>query len=198
MKISFSKCKKGEYGYLNYQHFLSSVKTAAVFLVALAIFFGGYFYYGNKENIVTVLSVLTLLPASHLLVLCIMYWRFSTGSEEFYHKLSDIISADDNVFFDSVITIEKGGSYPVNAFVCIGKSLVGYTDDAKTSTANIEKHFKTMLKNNQISGVSTKIFTDEESFLNRVKDLKEKFDNASDEIKDTDFKTISLVKALSL
>ena len=82
--VSFKKKIKGEYGYLNYQPFFSTLKTILMFALALLIFAGGYLYYGNKENIVTVLSVLTLLPSCHMLVICIMYWRFSTRSEKIY------------------------------------------------------------------------------------------------------------------
>lgn len=197
MKISLKKCKKGEYGYLDYQHFYSSLRALLVFLVALIIFFAGYLYYGNKENIVTVLSVLTLLPASHMLVLCIMYWRFSTGSEEFYKKASKILDGDCAQFYDSVITIEKGGSYPVNLFVCIEKTLIAYTEIDYGASGIIEKHIKSMLSSNQINGVSVKVFTKEDAFLNRLSELKGKF-ATDNEIKDVDFQTIALIKALSL
>lgn len=196
--ISFQKKIKGEYGYLNYQHFFSTLKTVLMFGLALLIFGAGYLYYGNKENIVTVLSVLTLLPSCHMLVICIMYWRFSTRSEVTYKKVSDIISKDTPVFFDSVLTIEKGGAYPMNVFACVDGCLIGYSDFEKCDAALLEKHLRIMLKNNHIEGANAKIYTDEGSFIKRLRDLVDKEEALSKEEKDRDIEAIALVGAISL
>lgn len=198
MIFSTKKCLKGEYGYLNYQHFFALLKTLALFILALAIFFGGYLYYGNKENIVTVLSVLTLLPACHMLVIFIMFLRFSTRSERNYKLVKEIISDNTPVFFDSVLTIEKGGSYPVNEFVCLSGNLIGYTDDEKTDTALLEKHIRVMLKNNKIEKVSVKVFDKEDAFLTRLKDIVDSFDKEDDAARDKDLEAIALISAISL
>ena len=198
INISFQKKIKGEYGYLNYQHFFSTLKTVLMFCLALLIFAAGYIHYGNKENIVTVLSVLTLLPACHMLVLCIMYWRFSTRSEEFYKRVREIISKDTPVFFDSVLTIEKGGSYPMNGFACVAGNLIGYSDYDKCDQAVLEKHLRMMLKNNHIEGANAKIYKDEGSFIKRLTDLVEKEGSLTKEERDRDIEAIALIGAISL
>lgn len=196
--MQIKRCKKGEYGYLNYMHFYSTMRAALVFAVAIIIFGLGYLYFGNKENIVTVVSVLTLLPASHMLVLCIMHWRFSTGDEVIYERVNDILTNDAPVFYDSVLTIDKGSAYQVDVFACLGKSLIGYSKSIGTNSTLIEKHIKTMLKQNQIEGVSVKIFTDIDAYIRRVNDLADKFDVVDAENSKSDYSAIALIKALSL
>lgn len=198
MKFSTKKCLKGEYGYLNYQHFFAGLKTLALFALALAIFAGGYLYYGNKENIVTVLSVLTLLPACHMMVIFIMYLRFSTRSVENYNRVASIISDNTPVFYDSVLTIEKGGSYPVNEFVCLAGNMIGYTDDEKTNIPLLEKHIRVMLKNNHIDKVSVKLFDKEDAFLTRLKDVVASFDDEDENAREKDLEAIALISAISL
>lgn len=217
------KIKKGEYGYINSMRKRTLVKTLILFFVALMIFVCGMTVTGKKENIVTVIAVLAILPACRSLVNFIMFMRFHSKDKELVKALKDIFSKDKNMeelfrvltFSDSIITMEKGGSYQISAFACLRKSLVGYAELEPAKIHLVEEHLKRMLKNNGLSKITVKIFDNKEHFLERSKELVnlyqppradeidaifEETDMVDTQLKDikADFETIALIGALSL
>lgn len=212
------KKKKGEYGYLNYMRVFSVFKSFIMFAVSFGVFFIGYYNTGKKENIITVVAVLGLLPACKWLVNAIMFLRFKTGAAEFYNKsvmtMKDSINNERGVdatdgfenlkyacFYDSVLTIENGGSYPVNMFFCFDGTLIGYSDYKKMDCKLVEKHIKDIFKNNGIKGIGIKIFVDEKVFLQRLSDLIMKAsdnDNYSREITEKELSARALIGEISL
>lgn len=192
------KINKGEYGYLNYQRKASCLKSLLMFAIPIIIFVVGILMKGKRENILTVVAILGMLPASRSLVTTIMFLRFHSGKEEIYHKTQNAMQKSEDlgaVFFDSVITTEKK-SYPVNVFVCCGGNLIGYTQDPKADTKTVEKHIKGMMRNNGIKGITPKLFTDENSYVARLAEILSI--NVEEETKEKDAEVIALVYALSL
>lgn len=199
------KIKKGRYGYIDYNRKSSVIKSAAMFALGFSILISGWLYNGTRENVITVIAILAMLPASKWLVNAIMFLRFHTRSSEFYERSQEVLSHNTNLpeqetkyftFYDSIITLDKGGSYPFNMFACFDGCLIGFTDDPKTDLNLVTKHIKTMLKNNDILKVSVKLYGNEQEYLARLNELASRYTNTDSMEKD--IRAIALIGALSL
>lgn len=63
-----TKVEKGEYGYLDYKKRQSAVLMILGFSIVAVLFFIGYFATKTKNNIMTVISILTVLPVAKFAV----------------------------------------------------------------------------------------------------------------------------------
>jgi|GEM_PF-645986 len=182
--IFLPKIKKGESGYIEYMKKRTLIKTIILFLISLLIFAAGYLYAGKKENIITVVAILGILPASRSLVNFIMFMRFKEMSETVAKSCAQIVRGSNKnadildcieafTFYDSILTMEKGGSHKAEALCCINKNLIGYVAEDKYDIPKMEKHLRDMLKKNSLSMIGVKLFNSEDKFLTRYKDLTE-------------------------
>ena len=78
------KLLKGEFGYPVYEKNIVILRTIIYFMISIAVFLLGYFSTGKKENLLTIVAVLGLLPSSKSLVSVIMYMRIAKFSERIY------------------------------------------------------------------------------------------------------------------
>lgn len=182
--IFLPKIKKGESGYIDYMKKRTLIKTLVLYLMSLIIFFAGYLHFGKKENVITVIAVLGILPASRSLVNFIMFMRFKSTSMTVSKGCAQIAaSCSQNkeiqelitafTFYDSILTMEKGGSHKADALCCINKNLIGYVSENKYDIPQMEKHLRDMLKKNSLSSIGVKIFNSEDKFYTRYHDLAE-------------------------
>ena len=81
------KSIKGQYGYIKKQRNRVIIWTVILFVIAFSLFIAGYVMTKTKKNLLTIVAVLGLLPASKSLVNAIMFWRAKGCSEAFYHKV---------------------------------------------------------------------------------------------------------------
>lgn len=159
------KIKKGEHGYIDRMRRFTSLRTLALFLVAILIFAGGVFATGRKENLATVLAVLAVLPATKSLINTIMFFRFKGADEELYDSISSR-GALSLCFFDCVFTLERGGSYPARCMCTDGERLTGLVDPG--SEEILKKHIETLLRSGGIKDVNVCLFSKRDAFLNKL------------------------------
>lgn len=192
------KIRKSKYGYIDSMRFYSVLKALIMFAVSFTVLAIGWIRTGSKENVLTVVAILGVLPACKWTVNAIMHLRFRSGSRAFYEKsrsITEQYGIDERVlFYDSVLTTETQGSHQINMFACIEGCLIGYSEFEKTGCSIMEKHLRTMLKKNSISKISVKIFDEENAFLTRYEDLAAKYTESAE----NEFEAIALVGALSL
>lgn len=213
------RVNKGDKGYIDYMKVLVGIKTLVLFAISGLIFAAGLIHSGKKENILTVVAVLGVLPACRSLVTLIMFLRFKSFKGSEADRIAALTMADylkPLCFFDSVLTMEKGGSYQVDAFICVNNSLIGYTSHSSADIPLVEKHLRAMLKNNGLKKVGVKLFNNIDAYISRADELRAMamaytpklveaaFDDnsaASNSLCETikqDYETIALIGALSL
>lgn len=161
---------KGEKNYLKCQRKYEIAKTIILFCLALGIFGAGMIINkGNKANVFTIVSVLGCLPACKCLVEMIMFIRYKGCSSELADKLE---KASDGLVnsFDRVFT-SKDKTFVIDHLTVNGNSICGYTSDKKFSENEFEKHILTYLKAENIKDTFIKIFTDEDKYIERLKNL---------------------------
>lgn len=165
------KCNKGEFGYPPYERKIVIIRTAVYFLISLAVFFLGYLSTGQKENLLTIVAVLGLLPSSKSLVSVIMYIKIPKFSEQVYREIA-AKAGDVPVLYSMYLTSYKL-NFPVNCFAMRGGSLIGYTEFKNCDVSACEEHIQGIFKQNGIKNMTIKIFTEQPRFMDRLNQLQE-------------------------
>lgn len=184
------RIQKGEFGYLPYEKKVATIRTVILFVMALIIFFTGYFWTHTKANVFSIIAVLALLPACRSFVNMIMYFRTPVYSEKTVTSLEPI-KGNVPVLYQLYLTSYQN-NFPVSCIAVKGNHLIGYTEFEKCDTNACEQHLKDLLMQNTLKNVTVKIFKDKDRFEDRVLQLQDM------ETHKQDTEIISLVKDISL
>lgn len=163
--------KKGEFGYPPYECKRVIIRTAVYFMISIAVFLLGYFSTGKKENLLTIVAVLGMLPASKSLVSVIMYLKIPKFSVQDFHEISEK-EGSVPVIYSMYLTSYKL-NFPINCLAIRGNNLIGYTEFSNCDASACEEHIKNMLKQNSLKNVTVKIFHEKSRFIERLGQLQD-------------------------
>lgn len=163
--------KKGDFEYPPYERKMVIIRTALYFLASAAVFLLGYFTTGKKENLLTIVAVLGMLPASKSLVSVIMYLKIPKFSVQDFHEISERVGNVPAIY--SMYLTSYKLNFPINCFAARGNSLTGYTEFKSCDVTACEEHIKDMLKQNSFKGVTVKIFREKARFVERLAQLQD-------------------------
>ena len=172
------KALKGEHGYLGYQKKKVIIVTIIYYVISLAVFALGYYSTHTKANLLTVVAVLGLLPASKSTVSAIMYIRTPKYSEDTFKTISSCVKSLPAVYDLYLTSYQK--NYPINCFVAKDSNLMGYTEFSDVDVSGCEEHIKGILAQNSIKNVNLKIFTDKKKFMERINQLQDMENSSKD------------------
>lgn len=163
------KSIKGQYGYINKQRNRVIIWTVILFVIAFSLFIAGYVMTETKKNLLTIVAVLGLLPASKSLVNAIMFCRASGCSEALREKVKVF---DDKLvcLYDTYFTSYKN-NYPVSHLVLKNNMLCGYTEGKNIDVNACKKHLEDMFNQSGYKNMTVKIFDSEPQYLERLKQL---------------------------
>lgn len=167
----FKKIKKGELGYLSYQTKFTTIKTIIFFLIPLSLFFAGWYTTGNRNNLLTIVAVLGLLPASRVLVTLIMFWKAKRCSKEHAAMINTHIGSLP-VLYEMIFTTRET-SYNIDCMVIKGHVICGFVTDSKLKEANFEQWLEEQLLQNGYKKFNVKIFKEITKFTLRIDQLNE-------------------------
>ncbi|HKM22079.1 MAG TPA: hypothetical protein VJZ01_08555 [Lachnospiraceae bacterium] len=187
------KIRKGQYGYINYQKKVEVLKTVCLFACAFFILAIGFYSTGTKSNLLTVIAILGMLPASKSAVGMIMFLRFKTGERSIY---DETIQAAKGLpmNYDLVLTTTQK-AYQISSAACYANTLCGYVENPKTDCAALEKHISEMLNKNNFKNVTVKFFDDFKAYTNRLTTMNENLTEHEDQTSDEIF---ALLQAISI
>ena len=154
---------KGTYLYLDTQRKYEIARTIIYFAISFGLFFAGLLTTGTRKNLLTVVAVLGMLPASKSLVSVIMFCRFKSFKEKL--ETDEVLSA-----YDMVFTSEKVNYY-VSHLCVSGNCIIGYTESSKFNENAFKDHVQLYLNAERITDVTIKVFTDKKAYLNRIGSL---------------------------
>lgn len=186
------KYKHGDYEYFNQKRVREIIKTIILFAVPLSLFVAGYLATNTKTNLLTIVAVLGLLPASKSCVDMILYLRFHGCSKEDHELLKDAMDAFDLKAYGLVFTsyqrsYEVAGCIVKNGYVC------GYLTNHKDMYEDLEKHITQIAKQDG-QKATVAMYEKAEDFLERIKVLSEK----ETENEETDKNLMTLLYQISL
>lgn len=155
---------KGTYRYLDIQKKYEIVRTILYYVLSASIFLAGYITTGTKKNLLTIVAVLGILPASKSLVSVIMFLRYRSFTEKI--DCEGILNA-----YDMIFTSEKI-NYRVSHLCVSDNCLIGYSEDQEFDENKFREHVTSILAAENFKNVTVKVFTDKKSYLNRISSLK--------------------------
>lgn len=167
-----NRLEKGNYGYFKQKRMDEILKTILMFAVSLSLLFAGYNVSGTKANVLTVVAVLGMLPASKSAVSMIMYLRYHGCSRELFDKLSETTDKLENVqhAYDLVFTTYKV-TYEVPSIVVKNGNVCGFCERKNCDLNELNKHISQILSQNGLKS-TVKIFDNFDTYLNRVRQLE--------------------------
>lgn len=163
--------KQGDYEYYNWKKTREIIKTVILFTVSLSLFAAGYAATKTKANLLTIVAVLGLLPASKSCVSMIIYIRYHGCSRDHYLKLKDVLSgflhAYGLVFTSYQKTYEVAGCIVKNGYV------YGYMTNYPDGKKDLEEHITSIIKRNGLQA-TVGMYTELTDFTNRCRQLENK------------------------
>lgn len=189
------KIKKGTPGYLNYKLKAEIIRTIIYFALCIGIFLLGVWQTGNKENLLTVVAVVGVLPSSKALVSVIIRIPHRSIRTEVAEDIR-VKSEHLTVLYDLVITSSEK-VMPVCCIVISGNQIFGYTESQKVNLQHLETHIKTILEGNKIKAV-VKIMNQYTPFITRVEGLNNIQAVEQNDTKEKEKNIAHLIKQISL
>lgn len=167
------KYPKGTYGYVDAQKKIDLLWSAIYFALPIGLFLIGFISTKTRINLLTVVAIVSVLPAAKKLTTTIMLCRFRTGSQTFYDKAKSTVG-ELTAAYDLALTTYDSRLY-INAVVLAGHNVILYSETQKDNQNDFEKFIKDILSNNGHGSYTVKLFTDEAQFFNRVTGMAENF-----------------------
>lgn len=161
---------KGNFGYLSYQKKYQVIKTCLFFLVPLALFFAGMYMTHSKMNLLTVVAVLGMLPASKSAVLMFMFLKSHPTQKEIFDQVTKEVNTPFLSFDNVFTTYEETFEVPV---LFVKNNQVVFYHELKNSQAEtLEKHMESYIKKEGIAA-DAKGMTQLNGFIQRFHQLSE-------------------------
>lgn len=185
------KITKGTFGYLPLQKKKNIVRTVCLFLIALAIFVMGYITTGTRANLLTIVAMLGMLPASKSAVEMILFLRQRNCDSAIYKR---IVPHEGKLLiaYELVLTsYEK--NFPISSIAVNANTVCGYTENEKCDVNAAEKHIQDILKKNGYKP-TVKIFKEMDKYVNRLDTLNE----LQSENPNVDMEILEVIKAISI
>lgn len=169
--------QKGTYGYIEKRRKFEIIKTLLLFMIPLSLFAAGIIATHSRLNILTIVAVLGMLPASKSAVIMIMYIKGHGISKEDYETyepyMKDLKTSYDNIF----TTYEKTFEIPSMVVRC--GNVCGISAKKYDSIGALEKHIEATLKQEGYI-VNCKIFEKTEQYIERLKSISELTEDEKD------------------
>lgn len=162
-----TKLQKGMYGFLSKKKRMEIVKTVVLFAVALAVFFLGWMHTKTKQNMLSIVAVLGMLPASKSAVNMIMFLRYKPAEESLAGQLrafeENAWLLYDLIFVFQEKLIKTDCIFVHNMEICV------YTQHKKMTEQALVKQFKNFLSNHGKGNYAVHVVKSEEKFVKQVK-----------------------------
>jgi hypothetical protein len=168
---------KGSLHYLKNQRVYELIRTCLYFAISLALYASGVFTTGSNKNLLTIVAVLGMLPASKSLVETVMFFRFRGCSEELSERIEKLELPEDLcTAYDRVFTSSKK-DHNISHMAIRGGAVCGISEDPKFDENEFREHLTGQLKAEGFQGFTVKIFTDPGKYEARLLQMKEQEDD---------------------
>lgn len=145
-----------------------------MFAMAFGLFFIGYLTLKTRKSLWSVFAVLALLPASKSLVGVIMLARFRSLSQNTYDRYSKCAGSVPALYENILTTGERTFYVPMICYA--DRNLAAYAPDTSNSAKALKDHLDNVIANGGHSGITVKVYEDEEKFLERVANMSRRSD----------------------
>lgn len=166
MRMFTTEQVKGTRNYMDTQKKYELLRTLIYFAIPISLFVAGVVQTGDRANLLSIVAVLGLLPASKSLVSAIMFLRYHSLSDKAAGEIAGH-SGDLKGLYDCVFTSYKK-NFEVGYLAVRGKTVCGYSEDTGFAENEFYEHLDSHLKLDGHKDVTVKIFTDLKKFTGRL------------------------------
>lgn len=193
--MKFLKTEKGIYKYISKQRIIEIIRTIFMFACAIILYLIGFVTLKTNKNIWTILAVLSVLPAAKSCVSMIMFIRFSSIDETEYQIIEKARGNIDTMYELVFTTSEK--SYFVKNVCCANSTIVMLYDNRnkKDLSKELKTHIMASIEREGLKGYSLKIYTDTNSYIDRLSEMNNNLDNEND---NSSGRVFALFKAITI
>ena len=189
--------KKGEAGYIRYEKRKRAVITLALFGIALGVYAVGIAINGTRNNLLTVGSILGVLPAAKFMVDWIMMMMQKETPPGIVRQTEQEAS-NLTRGYELVVTAYEG-RMPLDAVVTANKSAACLSlRGGKDLIPLMESHIAKILADNQCGKIQVKIFTQEKPFYDRLRQMGTGGSEIPEEETAKNERILQVIKAISL
>lgn len=164
------RLQKGEYGYLKRQKKIEIIRTIIYFAISFSILALGIYSTKTKANLLTLVAILGMLPASKSAVSMVIYLKAPDYDETVYQELKEKLGGVSAVFGMYLTSYQK--NFALSCVAIRGNNLIAFSEFAKCDRMAGEEHIQTLAKQNGFKSLSVKIFTDQKKFEDRLLQLQ--------------------------
>ena len=157
---------KGTRNYLNTQKKYELLRTILYFAIPISLFIAGIVQTGSRVNLLSIVAVLGLLPASKSLVSAIMFLRFHSLIGDVAEQ-AEAAAGDLQTLYDCVFTSYKK-NFVVGHLAVRGNTVCGYSENSNFEENDFYKHISDILKLDGHKEVTVKVFTDLKKYTERL------------------------------
>lgn len=161
--------KKGSFGYIGNRKIMTGLRTFLFFAVSAGLYAMGYVTTGSSKNLLTIVAVLGCLPACKSAVNFILFVRAKGCSGQLHQKV-EIYDGKLTTFYDMYFTSYQK-NYPISHMTLKGNVLCGVTEDERCDCNAAEKHLEQMLVQEGVKGMTVKIFSKADKYIDRLGQL---------------------------
>ncbi|MCR5501515.1 MAG: hypothetical protein K6F53_00745 [Lachnospiraceae bacterium] len=175
------KAEKGNFGYLKKKRTRVLLWTLLCFGVSLALFFTGIITTGTRKNLLTIVAVLGLLPASKSAVSLVLLFLAKGCSEEDRDRIEKIPQTFLSLYDMYFTSYEK--NFSLSHMIVTDGIVLGYAADPKCDTKACAGHITDRLKMSGIKKVTVTITEDLSKYLSMTETLSKKLEGKTEENK---------------
>ncbi len=169
MDFLYKKHPKGTYEYAVYKRKADIIVTLILFALALGLYITGRIATGSNKNMLTIVAVLGLLPASKMVVEVIMSFKVHPCNLALKEKLDKNTGALCGLYNMYFTSYEKNFGF---AHMVVTKNAVlCYATENKVEEKAFQKHLTDLLKKEGIKDTLIKVFYNEEKYIKRLIEL---------------------------
>ena len=185
---------KGTFGYLKKRRVRSLLRSVLELAAVLAIYFTAWAILKDNKNVFTILAALLCIPTGKSIVDTIMCFLASGCSDDAHERIEAALKAAPGeypVSYDLYLTGYQKNFALSHAAVCDG-AICALTETDKCDIAEGQKHIRTVLGNDGLTGYTVKIFRDTDKYLERISRM------SGSDVTDRDVRAMQVLHAVSL
>lgn len=175
-KIREKEIKKGNPGYLQYRKKMNLIKMLVAFGIVLVVFVAGIIATGTRNNIMTVMTVVLVLPAAKFAVGYIIVAKKTPATAEFMQSVKKN-AGKLGVCYDLIFSNSKN-LIGTQAVVVTDTDIFAYTSEQAADAELFKNSLEAFMKNDKLT-VHAQLFKDEKQFLKRISVAAANFDETA-------------------
>ena len=159
---------KGQFEYIKKRKLQLGLLSAGCFLLVFALLITGYISTATKENLLTMVAILGVLPAAKFAATFFIILPHHSQTKEDFDLVQQ--NCGDAIFYTDVLFSTEKKVLPTDFVVIRGGNVCGYASQPKYETIFAQEYLSNMLKKNGVKA-NIKIFTDKTKFLRRIQEI---------------------------